>query len=562
MTYGHGSGQGHGTPPVWKQWLFTVDHRKIGIMYLVTAYFFFLVGGIEALLVRTELAGPGQTIVEAQTYNMLFSLHGTTMVFLWIIPVMAGFGNYFIPLMVGARDMSFPRLNAMSYWMYVAAGCLIYIGFLWGDIAAVGWTAYPPLSASPSGSVCLADDCSTYATRGVDLWILGVQLVGASSMLGGINFVVTVFKERSPDINWNNMPLFIWAQITTSFLVIFATPVIGTALIMLFFDRNYGTHFFVGAGSDPVLFQHLFWFYSHPAVYVMILPAMGIISEVLPRMVRRPIFGYHAIAYSSAAIGFLGFMVWAHHMFTTGIDPRVRMGFMLMTMIIAVPSGVKIFNWLATIWGGEVRFTAPMLWVLGFISMFTIGGIDGVYQAAIPVDYNLHDTYWVVSHLHYVVFGGSVLGVYAGIYYWWPRMTGRMYHKGLAVWHFWLTMIGLNIVFMTMHFLGLAGMPRRVYDYVDTYTAMNLFATIGAFILGLGQIPFLVNVFYSLKNGPRVAGDPWGGQPGIEWRSYRPEPGAVAVNAEAPEAWPKHAPAADGGAARTPTTSETFSGGK
>ena len=535
--HGHAGGH-HGRAPGWRHYVFTVDHKLIGIYYLVTSFVFFFLGGIEALLVRTELAAPGRTIMEADTYNMMFSLHGTTMVFLWIIPVMAGFGNYFLPLMVGAKDMSFPRLNALSYWLYLPAGLLIYAGFLMrGDVAAIGWTGYPPLSTRPEGDICLMGGC---ADVGVDLWALGVQLVGVSSMLGAINFIVTVFKERDPAITWNNMPLFVWAQITTSFLVVFATPVIGVAVTGLYFDRNFGTHFFVGDNTDPVLYQHLFWFYSHPAVYVMILPAMGIISEVLPRMVRRPIFGYHAIAYSSAAIGFLGFMVWAHHMFTTGIDPRVRMGFMLMTMVIAVPSGVKIFNWLATIWGGEVRWTAPMMWVIGFISMFTIGGIDGVYQASIPVDYNLHDTYWVVSHLHYVVFGGSVLGVFAGVYYWWPRMTGRMYHKGLANWHFWMTMIGLNVVFMTMHFLGVAGMPRRVYDYVDTFATMNMVATVGAFILGLGQIPFIVNVFYSMKNGPRVAGDPWGGAPGIEWRSFKPLAGGrPTVALDDVEAWPK-----------------------
>ncbi len=514
-----------------KSWLFTTDHKKIGLMYIWTAFVFFFIGGIAALLVRAELIAPGKQLLSPDTYYVMFSLHGTTMIFLWIIPVLAGFGNYFLPLLIGAPDMAYPRLNALSYWCYLAAGILVYLGFILGDVAAVGWTGYPPLSnLGAPGS-------------GVDLWISALHLIGVSSMMGAVNFIVTVVKMRAPGITFHNMSLFVWAQLVTALLITFATPMIGNALALNFFDRNFGTHYFLGDGSgDVVLYQHVFWFYSHPAVYVMILPAMGIVSEVLPRMVRRPIFGYHAIAYSTVAIAFLGFMVWAHHMFTTGIDPRVRMGFMLMTMVIGVPTGVKIFNWIATMWGGEMRFTAPLLFCVGFISMFVIGGIDGVFMASIPVDYQLHDTYWVVAHIHYVLFGGSVLGVFAGIYYWWPRLTGRMYDRNLALAHFWISMIGLNMVFMTMHFLGTAGMPRRVYDYREIYAGMNYFTTIGAFLLGIGQIPFLVNVITSLRRGTPVKGDPWNESPTIEWNTFKPKP------AETPGYAAKDAHGAGGGA--------------
>ena len=512
----------HAHPPAWKLWLLTTDHKKIGLYYLWTSFIFFILAGLAALLVRWELGAPGKQILDPDQYYILFSFHGTTMIFLWIIPVLTGgFGNYFLPLLVGAPDMAYPRLNALSYWTFLAAGILLYVGFFTGfweaKSAAAGWTGYPPLS----GLVGTGTDAP-----GTDFFILGIHLVGISSMLGAINFVVTVVRMRAPGITFHNMSLFVWAQFTTALLIVFATPMIGTAMMLNFFDRNFGTEFFTASG-DPVLYQHLFWFYSHPAVYVMILPAMGIISEVLPRMVRRPIFGYHAMAYSILAIAFLGFTVWAHHMFTTGIDPRVRMGFMIATMIIGVPTGVKFFNWIFTIWGGTIRWEAPMLFCVGFIAMFLIGGIDGVFMASIPVDYHLHDTYWVVSHLHYVLFGGSVLGVFAGFYYWWPRLFGRMYNRKLAVWHFWTTMVGLNLVFMTMHLLGTAGMPRRIYDYQDIYAFWNLVTTVGAFLLGAGQLFFIANVLIA-RRGARVSGDPWNDRPAIEWTGYAPPHAAVA----------------------------------
>ncbi|HWG89693.1 MAG TPA: cbb3-type cytochrome c oxidase subunit I [Candidatus Thermoplasmatota archaeon] len=487
----------------WREWLFTTDHKKIGILYLITATVFFILAGILALLVRLELAFPGRTIMGPAQFNAFFTMHGTAMIFLWIIPVFAGFGNYFIPILLKAKDMAYPRLNALSYWTYLPAAILIWVGFFMGEDAGAGfgWTAYPPLSGVASAEMVE-----------VDFWIMGLHLVGISSMMGAINFIVTTFKERGPGITFNNMSLFVWSQLVTAFMIVFATPFVGTAMLLNFFDRNFGTAFFGNAGGDPVLYQHLFWFYSHPAVYVMILPAMGVISEVIPRMVNRPIFGYKAIAYSSVGIGFLGYAVWAHHMFTTGIDPRVRIGFMLMTMIIGVPTGVKIFNWIASIWGGRPNFKAPLLFSIGFVSMFVIGGIDGIFIASIPVDYALHDTYWVVAHIHYVLFGGAVLGAFAAFYFWFPAMTGKMYNERLAQWHFWLTIIGLNLVFFTMHFLGTEGMPRRVHDYLPEASIINLnyIATVGAFLLGLAQMFFFVNMVKSIWAGEPVGTtDPW-----------------------------------------------------
>ncbi|MHB8604414.1 MAG: cytochrome c oxidase subunit I [Thermoplasmatota archaeon] len=535
------NGHGHGEVSGLKGWLFTTDHKRIGLMYMFSAFFFFMLAGIAALIVRAHLATPtcgaafttdpascsdAGAALSTKTFNEIFSAHGTTMVFFWIIPVLTGgFGNYFLPLCIGAKDMAFPRLNALSYWVYISAGIIAWFGFLIGQQAALGWTGYAPLS----------EKVGLGADHGPDFWLLAVHLVGISSMMGAINFIVTVMRERAPGVTFDNMSLFVWAQLVTAFLIVFATPFIGTAMVLLYFDRNLGTSFFLtnstvaGAGGDTLLYQNLFWFYSHPAVYVMILPAMGIVSEVIPRMTGRPIFGYKALAYSIVAIGFLGFTVWMHHMFATGVDIRIRLSFMLMTLVIAVPSGIKIFNWVASLWGGSLVFRAPLLFVLGFLTMFTIGGVDGAYMASIPVDYDLHMTYWVVSHIHYVLFGGSVLGVFAGIYYWFPRMSGRMYDEKLAQWHFWLTFIGLNVVFFTMHLLGMAGMPRRVYDYDPALTTLNFVTTVGAFILAFAQIFFAVNMLKSMRSGTPVKGDPWGGPVPLEWETFEPIP------AEAPE---------------------------
>jgi cytochrome c oxidase subunit 1 len=496
-------------------WLTTTDHKKIGIMYMVTAFSFFIAGGIMALLIRTELSSPGRDVVSAETYNQLFTMHGTTMIFLWILPMLSGLGNYLVPLQIGARDMAFPRINALSYWLILLAGIIMFAGFASGGAADAGWTGYTPLSNSLySGG------------QGVDFWILGLHILGLSSILGAINFIVTIFTMRAPGMTLHRMPLFVWTMLTTSFLILFATPVLAGGLTMLLTDRNFGTQFFnPPEGGDPLLWQHVFWFYSHPAVYIMILPAMGVISEVLPVFARKPIFGYKAIAYSSAAIGFLGFLVWAHHMFTTGISPVLQGFFMAATMTIAVPSGVKMFNWIATLWGGSIDLKAPMYFALGFLSLFVIGGISGVFQAVVPVDYALQDTYWVVAHLHYVLFGGSVFGIFAALYFWLPKITGRMFSEGLAKLHFWLMFIGFNLTFAPMHVLGLRGMPRRIYDYAPEsgFQALNVVATIGAFLVAISVLPFFVNFFANIRSGRPAPDDPWEGHH-LEWMTSSPPP--------------------------------------
>ncbi len=476
------------------RWFFTTYHKDIGILYFVTTLGFFVLGGLLALLIRLELAAPGRTIVGAETYSELFSIHGSTMIFLVAIPMMSAFANYMMPILIGAKDMAFPRLNALSFWIIPPAGIMIWLG-----AAQAGWTAYAPLSVLEAG-------------QGMDLWILGVTLLGTSSILGSINFITTIFKLRKPGVNFGNLSLFVWTVLVTSWIILLATPVIASALVMLFMDRNLGTAFF--AGERSLFWQHLFWFYSHPAVYIMILPAMGIISEVIPKMSSKPVFGYRAIAFSSVAIGFMGFGVWVHHMFTTGLDLTVRIPFMLVTMAIAVPSGVKIFNWIATMWGGSISLKSPMLFAVGFISMFIIGGISGVFQAAIPIDYIVQDTYFVVAHLHYVLFGGTIMGIFAGLYFYFPRITGRMYSERQGRVHFILTLIGMNMVFFPMHILGLLGMNRRYYDYsnlldIPAIQPLNLLATVGAFILGFAMLIFFYNMVNSTLRGEPSEPDPW-----------------------------------------------------
>jgi cytochrome c oxidase subunit 1 len=501
-----GAEQGEPRRSLWdviRHWTTTTNHKDIGILYIVTAFFFFLLGGILAMLMRVELSGAGPTIMDADTYNRIFSLHGTTMIFLFVIPVLVGFGNYLVPLLIGAEDMAYPRLNALGFWMILPAGLMMWLG-----APAFGWTAYAPLSATLPG-------------LDADLWVMGLLIIGASSTMGAVNFIVTIYKHRRPGVRFGNMSLFVWTVLVTAGLILLATPVLAAALVMILFDRNLGTTFFLAGSGDPILWQHLFWFYSHPAVYIMVLPAMGIISEVIPRFARRPIFGYRAIVYSTLAIGVLGFLVWAHHMFTVGLDFQTRVPFMLTTMAIAVPTGVKVFNWTATLFQGRISFTVPMLFAVGFLTMFVIGGISGVFQASIPLDYQLQDTYFVVAHLHYVLFGGSVLGIFAGLYYWYPSMTGRMYHRGLAKLHFWGTIVALNLVFFTFHYIGLAGMPRRIFDYTYLLSArpelevLNQLATIGAILLGLFQIPFFYNMLISRYTGRPVAKgeDPWEPKP-------------------------------------------------
>jgi cytochrome c oxidase subunit 1 len=495
------------------EWLTTVDHKKIGIMYIGLAFTFFLLGGIMALFIRLELAQPGAQIVDAATYNQLFSMHGTTMIFLFVIPIFAGFGNYFIPLHIGARDMAFPRLNALSFWMALGGGLVLYSSVLVGAPEA-GWTGYSPLANSVFSK-----------GAGTDLWVLGLLLIGQSSLLGAINFIVTILNMRTPGMTMTRIPLFDWSILTMSMMVLASTPVLAGALIMLLFDRNFGTTFFSGAGADPAMWQHMFWFYSHPAVYIMVLPAMGIVSEVLPVFSRKPIFGYKAIAYSTAAIGLFGFLVWAHHMFTTGLSPVLKTFFMAATMAIAVPTGVKIFNWLATLWGGRLKFDTPLLFAFGFLSMFVIGGISGVFNAVVPIDYQVQDTYFVVAHLHYVLFGGSVFGIFAGLYYWTPKITGWLMNERLGKLHFWLMLLGFNITFFPMHILGLEGMPRRIYDYAPSrgWTPLNLLATIGAFLIAASVLVYLINFYVSWKAHRAAGNDPWEANT-LEWATSSPPP--------------------------------------
>jgi cytochrome c oxidase subunit 1 len=498
-------------------WLLTTDHKKIGIMYLIFTLLFFFVGGVLALLVRAQLAWSHTGILSQEQYNQFFTMHASTMLFLFVIPVGAGFGNYLLPLMIGAKDMAYPRINAFSLWLIPLAALIMFSSFfVEGGSASSGWTEYPPLTNK-----------TFQPGVGTDLWILGVQTLGISSVGGAINFLVTVMTMRAPGMTLARMPIFVWMIIVTSVLVVFATPVLAGVLTMLFMDRNVGTNFFdPREGGNPILWQQLFWFYSHPAVYIMILPAMGIVSEVLPVFSRKPLFGYKAVIYAGAAIGVLGFTVWMHHMFATGLSTPLTIWTMLATAMIAVPSGVKMFNWLGTMWGGSLSLKVPMLFSIGFLFMFLIGGVDGVFHAVVPVDYAINDTYWVVSHIHYVLFGGSVFGVFSGIYYWFPKMTGKFLNESLGKVHFWLMLIGMNLAFMPMHILGLKGMPRRIADYEGGlgWDIWNLISTIGAFTIAVSILVFIANFFLSLRSSPKSAGDdPWEGNT-LEWMTSSPPP--------------------------------------
>lgn len=496
-------------------WITTVDHKRLGIMYVVTAIGFFILSGILALVIRTELAMPGTTIITPELYNQFFSMHGTGMIFLFVIPMLVGLGNYLVPLQIGARDMAFPQLNALSYWLYLFAGLFLYSSFMVPlGAAAVGWTGYPPLSTN------------TFSQGvGTDMWIVGLQLLGVSSLMGAVNFITTVMTMRAPGMTLWRIPAFTWTVVVMAFMVLIATPMLSGALLLLLADRNLGTQFFsVASGGDPVLWQHLFWFYSHPAVYIMVLPAMGVISEVLPVFSRKPLFGYKAIVWSSIAIGGMGFATWAHHMFTTGLTPVTQAFFVLSTMAIAVPTGVKMFNWIFTMIGGSIRLDTPLLFAVGFLSTFLVGGISGVFQAILPIDAQVHDTYWVVAHLHYVLFGGSVFAIFAGMYFWWPKITGRRLSEGLGKLHFWIMFVGFNLTFFPMHILGLMGMPRRIYDYSPDrgWNTLNLVATIGAFLIAASVVVFLANIFVS-RSRAEAGDDPWEADT-LEWLTASPPP--------------------------------------
>lgn len=496
----------------WREYFsFSTDHKVIGIQYLVTSFVFYLIGGLLAELVRTELATPASDFVSRETYNELFTMHATIMIFLWIIPTLTGgFGNFLVPLMIGARDMAFPKLNAIAFWIIPPTSILLLLSFFVGP-ASAGWTSYPPLSLMTNKA-------------GEAIWILGVILLGTSSIMAGLNFLVTILKMRIPSMTLNDMPLFCWAMLATSALQLVATPVLSGAMVLLGFDLLVGTNFFNPAGGgDPIVYQHMFWFYSHPAVYIMILPAFGLISEILPVHARKPIFGYQAIAYSSIAISFLGLIVWAHHMFTSGTPDWLRMFFMIATMVIAVPTGIKVFSWVATVWGGKLNLCSAMLFGMAFVSMFVMGGLSGVMVASVPFDIHVHDTYFVVAHLHYVLFGGSVFGIYAGLYHWFPKMTGRMLNEFWGKVHFAMTFVGFNICFLPMHVLGLQGMNRRIAEYDPKFAALNVVCTIGSYLLAVSTVPFVVNAVWSWIAGPKANSNPWKGLT-LEWTVPSPPP--------------------------------------
>jgi cytochrome c oxidase subunit 1 len=497
-------------------WVTTVDHKRIGILYVVTSLVFFAGGGILAMLMRAQLATPDEHFITRNAYNELFTIHGTTMIFLFVVPFWAGLANYLVPLMIGARDMAFPRLNAASYWFFLFGGCGMFLSFLAaGGASKSGWYGYPPLSESQFSP-----------GHGQDLWILSLHLVAISSLLGAINFICTIHNMRAPGMSWMRLPLFVWAIEIYSLLLIVVLPVIGVGLTFLLLDRQLGTHFFIpDHGGNAVLYQHLFWFFGHPEVYVIILPAMGVISEVIPVFSRKPIFGYKAIAFSTVAIGFYSMLVWAHHMFSVGLPTFLNVFFMLSSMVIAVPTGVKIFNWIATTWRGNLIFDTAMLWALGFIAVFTIGGLSGIFLAAFPVDWQVTDTYYVVAHMHYVLFGGAVFGVFAALFYWWPKVFGRLLDERLGKLQFWLVFIGFNLTFFPQHLLGLMGMPRRNFTYHrhGLWEAYNLISTIGSGIMALGLLLFLVNVVRTARTGRRAANDPWLADT-LEWYTTSPPP--------------------------------------
>jgi len=495
------------------EWLTTTDHKKIGVMYIVTSFGFFMLGGLLALGIRTELAVPGLQFVDQATYNQLFGMHAVMMIFLFVMPMTTGLANYIVPLQLGAADMAFPRINALSFWMLVAGAILIVSAFAFGG-SPTGWTLYVPLSANTDFT----------PMSGVDLLLLGLVVLGFSSIFGAINFLVTIFKMRAPGMGLLRMPMFCWTFLVTSVLLLFSLPVVAAGLIMIFIDRNYGGGFFDPAmGGSPVLWQHIFWFFGHPEVYILILPAFGAISEIIPVFSRKPLFGYKAFVLATVAIGALGFTVWAHHMFTTGAVYLPFFAFF--TFLIAVPTGVKFFNWLATMWGGHLRFDTPMLFAVGFIALFLIGGLDGAFLAVVPFDFMVQDTYWVVSHIHYVLVAGAVFAIFAALFYWFPKMAGRRLDERLGKIQFWLLFIGTNLAFFPQHMLGLDGMVRRISDYSGNagWTELNFLSTVGAFFIAASVLPFLWNVFSTLRKPMEHESDPWDGN-SLEWATTSPPP--------------------------------------
>ena len=509
--------------PAWQRgkvasWLVTVDHKRIGILYLGTAGLFFTVSGFLALLIRTQLARPDSSVITGNSYNEVVTMHGTGMVFFVMVPVLAGLANYFVPLQIGAPDMAFPRLNALSYWLYAFAGVVFLSSFFAsGGAANTGWTAYPPLSLEALGN-------------GQDLWILSIHILTISSAVGAINFIVTIHNMRTRGMSWMRIPLFVWSVEVYAWLLLVVLPVLSAGLTMLLLERQFpGTfHFFrpegTDAGGSPILYQHVFWFFGHPEVYIMILPVFGIISEVIPVFARKPIFGYKAVAFSTVAIGFFSMLVWAHHMFAVGMPTYLNIWFMLASMVIAVPTGMKIFNWLATLWRGNITLETPMLFCLGFLSVFTIGGLSGIYLAAFPVDWQVTDTYFVVAHFHYVLFGGSMMGLLGGLWYWWPKMFGRFLSERIGKWAFAFIFVGFNVTFFPQHLLGLSGMPRRIYTYRHDglWEAYNMLSSVGSYVMGFGFLLVLLAIVKSV-NGRRAGNDPWQADT-LEWYTTSPPP--------------------------------------
>jgi cytochrome c oxidase subunit 1 len=511
----HAHAAAHAEPTGLWSWITTVDHKRIGIMYGVTAFFFFLVGGIEALLIRVQLAVPNNDFVSAELYNQLFTMHALTMIFAALMPLTAAFFNYIIPLQIGARDVAFPRLNALSYWVYFFGVIFFNASILMKLGPNSGWFAYAPITTkqfSPGINM--------------DFYVLGLQILGLSSIIASLNFIVTIINMRAPGMRLMRMPIFTWLTLITSILIVTAMAVFTIAITELMFDRVFGTQFYsVAAGGDPLLWQHLFWMFGHPEVYILILPIMGMVSEVLPTFSRKPLFGYNVMVFSGVLIGWLGWGVWSHHMFAVGMGPIADSFFALSTMLIGIPTGIKVFNWLGTMWGGAIRYTTAMLFSIAFIAMFTIGGISGVMHAAAPSDLQQTDTYFIVAHLHYVFFGGTVLGLWSGIYYWYPKITGRMLSERAGKAHFWLTLIGMNLTFFPMHFLGMLGMPRRIFTYADNmgFNEMNLVISAGSFIIALGTLVFAINLVVSWKWGKVAGPNPWGA-PTLEWSIPSPPP--------------------------------------
>ena len=505
-------------PTGWRRWVYSTNHKDIGTMYIVLSMVAALIGGAMSWYIRLELTQPGlEYITDTQFYNVLVTAHGFLMVFFVVMPAMiGGFGNWFVPLMIGAPDMAFPRMNNISFWLLAAALVLLVLSALVGEGPGTGWTVYPPLSS-----------IAYHPGPSVDFGILALHVAGASSILGAINFIVTIFNMRAPGMTMHRMPLFVWAILVTAFLLLLALPVLAGALTMLLTDRNFGTHFYEAAGGgDPVLWQHLFWFFGHPEVYIIIIPAFGIISQLVSTFSKKPVFGYLGMAYAMIAIGFVGFIVWAHHMFTSGIGVNARAYFTVATLIIAVPTGIKIFSWLATMWGGSIEFKVPMLWALGFIWLFVLGGVTGVVLANGSIDFALHDTYYVVAHFHYVMAIAAIFAMFGAWFYWIGKMTGRQYPEGLAKVQFWVFFIGVNVLFFPQHFLGVAGMPRRIPDYPDVFTGWNVVSSIGAAITMLGTLMFYYIVLYTAFAGRRTTvANPWGeGATTLEWTVPSPAP--------------------------------------